>query len=102
VSLDCISICLPLKKKPDCVFACRDRAKAKKLDSLFIVQRTVPWFFEATPKELYAGNDWMQSPEISGSVIRLKAHRKFPAYGYHDGFKFHAIAFLGRGDGLEL
>jgi hypothetical protein len=52
VSLDCVSICLPLKKKADCVFACRKRTKAKKLDSLFAVQMTVAWFFDSTPKEL--------------------------------------------------
>jgi hypothetical protein len=52
VSLDCGSICLPLKKKADCVFACRKRAKAKKLNSLFAVLKTVACFFDPTPKEL--------------------------------------------------
>jgi hypothetical protein len=84
-------ICSPPKNKPDCVFACRKRAKAKKLDSLFTAPNTVEWFCETTSKELYALNEWIYLPEIFGSRIRLKAHRKFPAYGYHDGFEFHAV-----------
>ena len=101
VSLDCVMICSPPKNKPDCVFACRKRAKAKKLDSLFTAPNTVEWFFETTSKELYALNEWIYLPEIIGSRIRLKAHRKFPAYGYHDGFEFHAIVFLSGGVGLK-
>jgi hypothetical protein len=91
VRLSWIIFALRLKNEPDCVLARRGRTKAKHLYNLFTVRNTVPWFFKTTPKKLYALNKWIYSPEISGSGIRLKAHRKFPTDGYHDGFEFHAI-----------
>jgi hypothetical protein len=102
VRLSWITFPLRLKNELDCMLARRGRTKAKHLDNLFTMRNTVPWFFEATSKELYALNKWRYSPEIPGSGIRLKAHRKFPTDGYHDGFEFHAIAFLNGGDSPEL
>jgi hypothetical protein len=99
VRLSWITFSLRLKNEPDRKLARRSRTKAKHLHNLFTVRNTVPWFFEATPKKLYALNEWRYSPEIPGSGIRFKAHRKFPADGYHDGFEFHTIAFLSGGVG---
>jgi hypothetical protein len=86
-----IIFALRLKNEPDCILARRGRTKAKHLYHLFTVRNTVPWFFETTPKKLYALNEWRYSPELPGSGIRLKAHRKFPTDSYHDGFEFHAV-----------
>jgi hypothetical protein len=91
VRLSWIIFALRLKNEPDRILARRGRTKAKHLYNLFTVRNTVPSFFETTPEKLYALNKWIYSPEISGSGIRLKAHRKFPTDGYHDGFEFHAI-----------
>ena len=101
VRLSWITFALRLKNEPDCILARPGRTKAKHLYHLFTVRNTVPWSFETTPKELYTLSEWRYSPEIPGSGIRLKAHRKFPTDGYHDGFEFHAIAFLSGGDGLD-
>jgi hypothetical protein len=102
VRLSGITFPLSLKNEPDRKLARRSRTKAKHLHNLFTVRNTVPWFFEATPKELHAWNEWTYSPKITGSGLRLKAHREFPTDSYHDGFEFHAMAFLSRGDGREL
>src|SRR6476619_4666881 len=61
-----IIFALRLKNEPDCILARRGRTKAKHLYHLFTVRNTVPWFFETTPKKLYALNEWRYSPELPG------------------------------------